>query len=212
GVMQSIFPLHQGWALKLTTAKWYTPSGRSIQRERVMRNGQLVEAVPDSLEADSARRQRPTFKSDAGRVVYGGGGIAPDVVVAPDTITTPEQAFLRAIAPKAQQSYTALYQMGLQLRPAARPDFTVRQEWRDDFFQRMTAAGAPVSRTQFDAARPLVDRLIEQQLASLAFGDSSAFRRQARVDTQLQRAIDLLRDARTQQSLFVAAAASRGAK
>ena len=67
--------------------------------------------------------------------------------------------------------------------------------------------GAPVTRAQFDAARPLVDRLLEQQLATLAFGDSSAFRRTAHSDAQLQRAVGLLRNATTQPALYVAAGA-----
>src|SRR5512146_2721774 len=47
GLVQSLFPLDGGWALKLTTAKWYTPSGRSIQKERKLVDGRLVE-VTDS--------------------------------------------------------------------------------------------------------------------------------------------------------------------
>ncbi len=44
GLVQTVFPLEGGWALKMTTAKWYTPSGRSIQRERVQQpDGRLVE-------------------------------------------------------------------------------------------------------------------------------------------------------------------------
>jgi carboxyl-terminal processing protease len=207
GVMQSIYPLHQGWALKLTTAKWFTPSGRSIQRERVIRNGQLVEARPDSLETDSSRRARPAYHSDAGRTVYGGGGIAPDVVVPADTITTAEQTFLRALGPKARESYRALYDLALDLRPRVQASFTVQPEWREDFFHRLETVGAPVTRAQFDAARPLVDRLLEQQLATLAFGDSSAFRRTAHSDAQLQRAVGLLRNATTQPALYVAAGA-----
>jgi carboxyl-terminal processing protease len=54
GLVQSLFPLDGGWALKLTTAKWYTPSGRSIQKERKLVDGRLVEVV-DSMETDSAR-------------------------------------------------------------------------------------------------------------------------------------------------------------
>src|SRR6478752_2665455 len=45
--------------------------------------------MPDSLETDSVRRSRPAFKSDAGRIVYGGGAITPDIIVRPDTLTTP---------------------------------------------------------------------------------------------------------------------------
>ncbi len=210
GVMQSIYPLHQGWALKLTTAKWYTPSGRSIQRERVIQNGQLVVVQPDSLETDSARRMRPAYKSDAGRVVYGGGGITPDVIIPSDTITTPEQAFLRALAPKSRESYRALFDLAVSLKRQVRSDFTVTPAWREDFYQRLGKVGAPVTRAQFDAAEPLVDRLLEQQVASLAFGDSSAFRRNARVDAQLQRALELLKNAHSQPALFAAAVERKG--
>ena len=79
GLVQTLFTLDGGWALKMTTGKWYTPSGRSIQRERkLLDDGRLVEVVPDSLETDSVRKARPAYKSDVGRVVYGGGGITPD--------------------------------------------------------------------------------------------------------------------------------------
>src|ERR1700741_4800236 len=51
GLVQSVFPLEGGYAIKLTTGKWYTPSGRSIQKERVLdAAGNLVEVHPDSLE------------------------------------------------------------------------------------------------------------------------------------------------------------------
>src|SRR5919109_2075960 len=74
GLVQTVFPLEGGYALKLTTAKWYTPSGCSIQKERkLLPSGEFVEVMPDSLETDSVRRSRPAFKSDAGRIVYGGG-------------------------------------------------------------------------------------------------------------------------------------------
>jgi C-terminal peptidase (prc) len=73
GLVQSLFTLDGGWALKLTTAKWYTPSGRSIQKERkLLPDGSFVEVMPDSMETDSVRKSRPKFKSDAGRIVYGG--------------------------------------------------------------------------------------------------------------------------------------------
>ena len=101
GLVQTLFNLDGGYALKMTTGKWYTPSGRSIQKERKFTaDGQFVEVHPDSLESDSARRARPAYKSDAGRQVLGGGAITPDVFVKPDTFTTAEQAFLRATAPE----------------------------------------------------------------------------------------------------------------
>src|SRR4029077_8061139 len=89
GLVQSVYQLQGGYQLKLTTGKWFTPSGRSIHRDRkLMPNGAFVEVNHDSLKGDSTR---PKFKSDAGRVVVGGGGIRPDIVVADDTLSTVER-------------------------------------------------------------------------------------------------------------------------
>ena len=77
--MQGVYDhLDGGYALKLTTGKWFTPSGRSIQRPRKFVNGAFVEETPDTNETNATKKSRPAFKSDAGRTVYGGGGITPD--------------------------------------------------------------------------------------------------------------------------------------
>src|SRR5204862_7270468 len=81
GLVQSVFPLDGGYALKITTGKWYTPSGRSIHRERkLLPHGRLVETRPDSLETDSEKQPRPTFSSDAGRTLYVRSGSTPDML------------------------------------------------------------------------------------------------------------------------------------
>src|SRR5688572_22776095 len=210
GLVQSLFTLEGGWGLKMTTGKWYTPSGRSIQRDRKLQeDGRLVEVVPDSLETDSGRKARPTFKSDAGRVVYGGGGITPDVIIPSDTITDAEQAFLKALAPKSQESYLVLYRTALEQKGAVASNFTVQQAWRDSVYSRLTSAGVELSRPAFDAARELIDRDLERRVASMSFGDSAAFRRAVSYDSQLRRAIDLLRKAGTQRELLAAATSVR---
>src|SRR5688572_6157874 len=210
GLVQTLFTLEGGWALKMTTGKWYTPSGRSIQRDRkLMDDGRLVEVVPDSLETDSVRKARPTFKSDAGRVVYGGGGITPDVIIPSDTITDAQQTFLKALAPKSQESYLVLYRTALEQKGRVTPGFSVQQAWRDSVYSRLTSAGVELSRPAFDAARELIDRDLERRVASMSFGDSAAFRRAVSYDSQLRRAIDLLRKAGTQRELLAAATSVR---
>jgi hypothetical protein len=68
--------------LRITTARWYTPNGRLIHRDRtVSESGEIVELHPDSFPGDLSGRGRPAFSSDAGRLVYGGGGIMPDLIV-----------------------------------------------------------------------------------------------------------------------------------
>ncbi|VXB23535.1 Peptidase S41 [Flavobacterium sp. 9AF] len=88
GLVQREMPLGDGSAVRLTIARYYTPSGRSIQKpyedkgenyfnefEKRFHSGELYEA--DSIKvADSLK-----FKTKKGRIVYGGGGITPDVFV-----------------------------------------------------------------------------------------------------------------------------------
>ena len=172
-----------------------------------MPDGQFVEVHPDSLESDSARKARPRFKSDAGRVVYGGGAVTPDLIVQSDTLTTAEQEFRKAMAPKSQEYYVALYDLGYELKSQVKPDFMVKPEWRADFLDRLEKAGVKVDRKQWDAASSLVDRDIELRVARAAFGDSTVRRRTIDDDPQLQKAIEIIQKGTSQKDLFALVAA-----
>jgi carboxyl-terminal processing protease len=204
GLVQSLFPLDGGWALKLTTAKWYTPSGRSIQKERKLVDGRLVEVI-DSMETDSARKTRPIYHSDGGRVVYGGGAITPDIIVRPDTLNDIEQRFLRTAFQKSQEFHIALYDYAFQLKDSVKPDFVVQPAWRNELFERITKAGVDIDRPLYDSASSEVDRLLSDQVTRLAFGDSTAKRREINDDAQLTRALQIVRRGETQQDLFARA-------
>jgi carboxyl-terminal processing protease len=206
GLVQTVYNLDGGYAVKLTTAKWFTPSGRSIQKERKLTDdGQFVEVRPDSLETDSVRRARPAFKSDVGRTVYGGGGITPDLIVPADTITTPEQQLAKSLAPKFPEVYTVLSDLALEQKGKVAQNFTVQPAWRDEFLRRLETAGVKVDRTLWNNATPWVDRQLEQRVARVAFGDSTAKRHELKDDVQLQKALEVLRKGQTQRQLFAVA-------
>jgi carboxyl-terminal processing protease len=82
GLVQSQLGLRDGAAVRITTARYYTPSGRLIQRPYDKTLSDYYEEgwddVDPNAEADSAQ-ERPTYKTGAGRLVFGGGGITPDV-------------------------------------------------------------------------------------------------------------------------------------
>jgi carboxyl-terminal processing protease len=219
GLVQTVFPLDGGWALKLTTGKWYTPSGRSIQKAHLAADSLLVadaapdeEAPPDSLESDTVKKNRPAYKSDAGRVVYGGGGITPDVIVADDTISTAEQEFAKSVAPKFPALRSVLYDYALELKGQVQPNFEVKPEWRAELYRRLRAAKVTVDSSEYSAAAPLVNQWISNQVARLAFGDSTAFRRDIPRDPQLQKAMSLLEKGQSQQDLFSLAKADSGTR
>ena len=188
GLVQSLFTLEGGWGLKMTTGKWYTPSGRSIQRERkLLEDGRLVEVVPDSLETDSVRKARPAFKSDGGRVVYGGGGITPDVIIPSDTITDAQQIVPQGVGAEVAGELPRAVSHGARAegRWCSRSS-PCTPTWRDSVYARLTRAGVQIDRPEFDAAHELIDRDLERRVASMAFGDSAAFRRTVSYDTQLR--------------------------
>lgn len=212
GLVQSLFQLEGGYALKMTTAKWYTPSGRSIQKERkLLADGEFVEVMPDSLESDSVKRARPKFKSDAGRIVYGGGGITPDIIVKPDTLTTPEQKLLQSLAPKQQILATELQDYASSMRGKVPESFTVTPQMRNAFVSRLRAKGVTVDSTLLATGGSELDRIIGVRITTLAFGDSATKRKYLSDDNQLEKAIAVLKGAPNQQSLFAIAQRERGA-
>jgi carboxyl-terminal processing protease len=92
GLVQRIFPISSsGGALTLTIAHYYTPSGRLIQRD--YSNGSLFEYYfrrNDGGNVEPPRNKSDEKKTDLGRTVFGGGGIDPDIRVAPVTFLSPE--------------------------------------------------------------------------------------------------------------------------
>jgi carboxyl-terminal processing protease len=215
GLVQSLYPLDGGYTLKLTTAKWYTPSGRSIQKDRTNRGGALrgagrgagADEGPDSLETDSVKKNRPAFRSDAGRLVYGGGGITPDVILPEDTLTTAEQELAKVLAPKSAIVRAAVYDFALDLKGKVRPDVAVQPSWRVDFYRRLAKAGVKVDARVYDAGAGLVDRWLLERVVKQSFGDSAFVRRSIAdgEDAQLIKALDLIRRGHTQQELFALA-------
>ena len=208
GLVQTLFPLDGGWAMKITTGKWYTPSGRSIQADHDrLGDERFVEYADDEQASDTSQRKRPLFKSDGGRTILGGGGVTPDVPVTPDTLAAPERDLARAIGAQYGQWYLAAYSIALENKSKVRPDFTVQPEWRESFWKKIQAAKINVTREQFDAGIGVADRELERWTATVAFGDSTVFRRQSRYDRQLITALDYLRRGTTQRQLLALAEA-----
>ncbi len=95
GLVQKQFPLSDGSALRLTISRYYTPSGRLIQRSYEHKDKYQEEAFTRNEEEgeniehkeSAADSVRPKFKTSKGRVILGGGGITPDFIVKPGNLT-----------------------------------------------------------------------------------------------------------------------------
>lgn len=204
GLVQTMYQLDEGWALKLTTGKWYTPSGRSIQKHRDANGEEIIDTT-----ANGEPVKLPEYRSDAGRVVYGGGAITPDVIVQLDTITAPERVLAQKLVVRQQEVWTAISDYALTLK-GVKPDFVVQPEWRDELFRRVREKGVEVTKDEWDAGREYIDRNLANRIARLAFGDSTAKRREIGDDAPLVKAMEFLRQGKTQQQLFIIAASQSG--
>jgi carboxyl-terminal processing protease len=195
GSAQSVISFGPQGGLKITTARWFTPAGRSIAKKLPADDGDNPSPPPP----------RERFRTDAGRTVYGGGGITPDVI-AGDSITPPlEGNFIRALGAKASHFRDAATDYALSLKASrgiTSPDFVVTPAMREEVWLRMKARGVDISRAVYDDAEPLVSRVIAFDIARYVFGSEAEFQRRASVDKPLQKALELARGAKTEGDLL----------
>jgi carboxyl-terminal processing protease len=213
GSAQSIFPLPGGGAVKLTTALWYTPVGRSINKPLdAERDDDDEEAGRGPSSADSATRE--TFRTDSGRTVYGGGGITPDVQAGDTAVPPAEVAFLRALGRQVGAFRDAVTNYAIFVKTSgsiATPDFAVTPEMRDGLWQRLLARDVVMDRGIFEAAAPLLNRQLAYEITRFTFGTEAEFRRRAADDAAIQLALRLADGATTQPDLFARATGLPGA-
>jgi carboxyl-terminal processing protease len=219
GLVQFPFQLDYDSALLLTIAKYFTPSGRLIQRD-YSNGGFYNYYFPGGLAADKSsqtnQQNGPESHTDTGRAVYGGGGISPDEVVKPGLISAAER-HLRDV----------LFAFSLELTTGRVPAFEAYKIQRaiefdhelasDDYpvtdalFTQLKkfAAGKPlfkVSADQLDKSRTFAERQLRYNLLSAAYGYRTATQVFNDGDPQIARAVDAMPRAR---ELAVAASRAR---
>jgi carboxyl-terminal processing protease len=215
GSVQSLFfGLAGGNTLKLTTARWYTPLGRSI--ERTEDDGELAEVealdvhLPITINGqyllppDTAGR--PTVVSEGGRTLYGGGGIVPDLLVDPDTLSSAEQAGVQAIMSEAGAYSTARFNFAVDYladRPATAARVDLGEADLEAFYAELSSrAEGEIDRAQFMDAARFVELDLEAEVALQAGGDQGAFLQRLPYDAPVQQALELLRGAESPEELF----------
>jgi carboxyl-terminal processing protease len=195
GSAQSVISFGPEGGLKITTARWFTPVGRSITR-RIPSDDDPDDVLPPTRER---------FRTDGGRTVYGGGGITPDVIAGDSIPPVADGIFIRALGANAGHFRDAVTDYALYLkgtRGVTSPDFVVTQAMRDEVWNRMKARGIEIPRSVYDEAEPLVSRMIGFDIARYVFGSEAEFRRRASIDKPLQKALELARGAKSEHDLL----------
>ncbi len=196
GLVQTVYTLSYGAGLALTTAKYYTPSGRLIQRDysswfdyATHSNGTQVGVDGEDLGEDEGVAVQ-AFLTDLGREVYGGGGITPDVKVESAEVSSFAQFLL---------SRNALFDFAVEWandHPIEDEDWEPPAELLDRFSAWLAenelatdeeiAAGLEDAETQ-----DFVRRRIHAEIFNSAFGLESRHQVLAQGDPQIQEALSL---------------------
>ncbi|HEV8381931.1 MAG TPA: S41 family peptidase [Gemmatimonadales bacterium] len=208
GLVQSFWRLTPETGLKLTTARWFTPSGRTIQRVTHSEAEQDSQVLAAQRGHDLKPDSTLLFHTDAGRPVYGGGGIRPDLYVVADTFTTAERTFIRALGDKTPVYQDAVTTFALELMEGHRlasPDFPVTPGMVDEVVRRMRARGVTMPDSIVAGARELIGQQLGYEATRYSFGRPAEFRRRMSDDQQVKRALALADRAKSPQDLLTLA-------
>ena len=214
GLVQRQWAFGDGSAFRLTIARYYTPTGRLIQRsytgkdkaeyereafERVEKEGDNLEHKNDATsKADSGR---PVFHTNAGRVVYGGGGISPDYIVKPPAATEFMQnlqrrdmfyQFITTWLDARSQALRSTYGEDVQRFVKS---FVVTEEMLQDFRTFVTTKGVKVEEKDLQKDVLYVKARLRGEIARSFWGYNGSYRVMLEVDPQFQKAIALLPEA-----------------
>ncbi|HEX8161208.1 MAG TPA: S41 family peptidase [Pyrinomonadaceae bacterium] len=225
GLVQSIIPMDYGTALTLTSSKYYTPSGRLIQRDYsneglydYYTKGQGVGGGEGGAAAAGQKPTGPESLTDTGRKVYGGGGISPDDAIKPRLITPSQQrladpifGFVRELVNgrvKGFEDYKVT--RGIEFDHVIKSD---EYPVTDNLFKAFKAYAASASAeeasrptdAQLDKARDFIARQMRFEIATAVYGTVGASQVLVADDPQVSKAVDALPRARE-----LAAAALRG--
>ncbi|HEX8456700.1 MAG TPA: S41 family peptidase [Pyrinomonadaceae bacterium] len=213
GLVQSIIPMEYGTAVTLTSSKYYTPSGRLIQRDYTNEGlydyytrGGIGSLDNDAKAAAPAKPAGPESLTDTGRKVYGGGGISPDEPVKPRLIEPSQQRLIDPVFAFVRELVNGRIK-GFEDYKITRPidyEHNIKADeypMTDNLFKAFKAFVAEdesfkVKDAQLDRSRDFITRQMRYDIATAAYGTVTASQVQVADDPQVAKAIEVLPRAR----------------
>jgi carboxyl-terminal processing protease len=177
GLVQSVYPVSEGTGLALTTALYYTPSGRSIQKPLSTRFGLAATTAHPNTQSE--------FHTDKGRVVTGGGGIRPDFEVYP-----PVTNRLRAVL-DASGSFTNFATAYLSTHKIE-PDFEVTPALMDQFRTFLSDRQIRPGVSEWFAEGDFISNRLKTELFNQAFGVEKGDEVEAQRDPVIRKALEVV--------------------
>ncbi|MBI3669321.1 MAG: S41 family peptidase [Acidobacteria bacterium] len=192
GLVQTVSQLSENTGLALTTAKYYTPSGRLIQRDY-----KAVSLYDYHYNRKGPQQPTEIKLTDGGRQVYGGGGIAPDVIVPMPKLNKFQDTLLtRDVFFRYEAGVGGFTRHFLGTKPEITRSFVAEEAVLADFRRYLQKQG--ISYTEPDIAENLawIKRKIKKEVLTSVFGLTEGYKVELEEDAQVQKAVEALPEAR----------------
>ncbi len=191
GLVQTQFPLSEDTALLLTTARYYTPSGRLIQRD--YKNVSLYD-----YHYNPQPPNKPEVKlTDSGRQVFGGGGITPDdIIAAPKPDDFQQMLYRRGVFYSQQQGVGDFTRYYLGEKPDITKDFVVNDSVLTEFRKYLDKQKIKYSDADIQANLVWLKWQIKREVFTSFFGLNDGYKVELQDDVQLEKAIELIPQAK----------------
>ena len=203
GLVQEQIPLMDGSALRLTVARFYTPSGRSIQKPYENGNDEYYQDLyarfshNEQLSADSIRfNDSLKYQTKAGRTVYGGGGIMPDIFVPLDTTGNSnyfERLFRKGLIYTFAFNYADINREKLSKFKTASEfeSFLDEQNILNEFVKYADKNEVPLDAEGFQQSGDLIQTQLKAHIARNIIGEEGYFPIISQIDNTLKKAIEV---------------------
>jgi carboxyl-terminal processing protease len=183
GLVQTVYPLIENTGLTLTTAKYYTPSGRLIQRD--YSNVSFFDYYYRNNTA--ARNDNDVKMTDGGRTVYGGGGISPDEKFTPEKLTPLETELLVKYAFAGfTQHYFAVHREKLPV------GWNVDAKTMDEFHNWLLDQKIQFSEADFTKDYDKIHKRLQAEIYKTAFSVDEEARYEIKTDPEVEAAIEAM--------------------
>src|ERR1700716_2991400 len=192
GLVQTVYPLSENTGLALTTARYYTPSGRLIQRDY-----KSISLYEYHYERKVPQHPTEVKLTDGGRQVTGGGGITPDIDVPAPKLTKFEETLLRAdVFFPFDQGVGGFTRFYLGTRPTITKNFEVDDTVLRDLRAYMSKRNVHYTEPEISENLDWIKRKIKQEVFLSSFGQQEGFKVQLEADPQVQKAVEAIPQAR----------------
>jgi carboxyl-terminal processing protease len=192
GLVQTVTPLSENTGLALTTARYYTPSGRLIQRDY-----KSISLYEYHYERKVPQHPTEIKLTDSGRQVTGGGGITPDIVVAAPKLNKLEESLLRAdVFIPVETGVGGFTRYYLGTKPTITKQFEADDAVMKSFREYLAKHNVHYTEPDFAEDQDWIKRKIKQEIFMSAFGQQEGFKVLLEADPQVQKAVDSIPQAR----------------